>query len=124
MPILDIPRIRQNSIQLAILLLRPHKRRNWYSPNEISSHYKNISVNISISLLKLYPRHIERHLDLNVKVVLKEVFVVVRMVVRIDLLDGKVVRESIADVMMVVEKDHDSVVDSVGDVLLSRMACT
>jgi len=81
-------------------------------------------VNISISLLKLYPRHIERHLDLNVKVVLKEVFVVVRMVVRIDLLDGKVVRESIADVMMVVEKDHDSVVDSVGDVLLSRMACT
>jgi hypothetical protein len=81
-------------------------------------------VNISIFLPKLYPRHIERHLDLNVKVVLKEVFVVVRMVVRIDLLEGRVVKESIVDVMMVVERDHDLVVGLVGDVLLSRMACT
>jgi hypothetical protein len=59
-----------------------------------------------------------------VKVVLKEAFVVVRMVVHIDLLDGKVVRESIVDVMTVVQRDQDLVVDSVGDVLLSRMACT
>jgi hypothetical protein len=81
-------------------------------------------VNIFIFLLKLYPRHIERHLDLNVKVVLREVFVVVRMVVRIDPLDEKVARESIVDVMMVEEKDHDLVVGLVEDVLLSRTACT
>ena len=83
-------------------------------------------MNISIFLLKLYPRHIERHLDLNVKVVPKEVFVVVRMVERIDLRDVKVVKESIVDVMMVVERDHDLAVDLVGDVLLSRrrMACS
>jgi hypothetical protein len=81
-------------------------------------------VNIFIFLLKLYPRHIERHLDLNVKVVLREVFVVVRMVVRIDPLDEKVARESIVDVMMVEERDHDLVVGLVEDVLLSRTACT
>ena len=81
-------------------------------------------MNIFIFLLKLYPQHIERHLDLSVKVVPKEVFVVVRMVEHIDLRDVKVVRASIVDVMMVVERDHDLVVDLVGDVLLSRMACT
>ena len=46
-----------------------------------------------------------------------------RMVEHIDLRDVKVVKESIVDVMMV-ERDHDLVADLVGDVLLSRMACT
>lgn len=58
------------------------------------------------------------------KVVLREVFVVVMTVELIGLLDEKVARESIADVMMVVERDRDLAVDSVGDALLSRMACT
>jgi len=49
------------------------------------------------------------------------VFVVVTML--IDLRDGKVAKGSIVDGMMLVLRDHDSVVDLAGDVLLSRF-CT
>jgi hypothetical protein len=81
-------------------------------------------VNTFIFPLKLFLQHTEKHLDLNVKAVIKVVFVVVMMAEHIDLLDGKAVMENIVDVMMVLETDHDLVVDLVEAVLLSRLACT
>jgi hypothetical protein len=48
-------------------------------------------------------------------------FVVVMMVERTELHDERAERENIADVMMVEERDHDSVVDSEEDVSQSRM---
>ena len=47
---------------------------------------------------------------------LKADFVVVMMVERTELHDERAERENIADVMMVEERDHDSVVDSEEDV--------
>ena len=52
---------------------------------------------------------------------LLKVFAVAMTGLRTDLLDGKVERESIVDVMMLVERDRDSVVDLAGDVLPSSV---
>jgi len=75
-------------------------------------------VSTSIFPPKLSLRHTERHPDLNEMGL--AVFVAVTMVVRIDLLDGKVVRASIVGVMMA-ERDLDSVVDLAEVALLSRI---
>jgi len=68
---------------------------------------------------KLSLQRTERHPDRNVMGPV--VSVAAKMVVRIDLLDAKVVRASIVDVMMV-ERDLDLVVvDLAGVALLSRI---
>jgi len=77
-------------------------------------------VNTFIFRLKLFQQHTERLLDLNGKDLL-EAFVVETMVVRIDLLDEKVVMENIADGMMV-ERGLDLAEDLDEDVLLNKLA--